>query len=158
MKTKFFQSLIAAAEMLVSLPIHAADGWTDNYRDALARAKAESKLLFVEFTGSDWCPPCKQQAAEVFAKPEFKEYAAKNLILLQLDYPKNKELKKEIKEQNSELRKQFSIRGFPTMVVLNGEGTELGRWVGYDGKGVERTIARIEGCKSEAPSAEAPKK
>jgi thioredoxin-related protein len=158
MKPIFLKSLAAVAVLvLASLDVQAAEGWSDNYTDALARAKAEKKLLFVEFTGSDWCPPCKKQAAEVFAKQEFKDYAAKNLVLLQLDYPKSKELKPEIKAQNSELRTQFSVRGFPTMVVLDGEGAELGRWAGYDGKGVERTIGRIEGCKGEAPKTDAPK-
>lgn len=151
MKT-ILQAVAAVAFGIFGLVnVQAAEGWSENFNDSLARAKAENKLLFVEFTGSDWCPPCKKQAAEVFAKQEFKDYAAKNLVLLQLDYPKAKELKKEVKEQNSDLRNRFGVRSFPTMIVLDGEGKERGRWIGYDGKGAARTIARIDACKTEAP-------
>jgi len=37
-----------------------ADGdlWTRNLEEAQAKAKKEGKSILMEFTGSDWCPPC----------------------------------------------------------------------------------------------------
>ena len=35
---------------------------------ALAKAKAEKKNVLVEFTGSDWCPPCIAMRKNVFSK------------------------------------------------------------------------------------------
>jgi thiol-disulfide isomerase/thioredoxin len=38
----------------------AADGWIVDFKEAQKRAAAEGKDILMEFTGSDWCPPCIQ--------------------------------------------------------------------------------------------------
>lgn len=148
MKTTFLKALaVGAVAALGSLTLQAAEGWSDNYQESLARAKAEKKLLFAEFTGSDWCPPCKKQAAEVFAQQEFKDYAAKHLVLVELDYPRSKSLTDEVKAQNKELKEKFGIRGYPTVIVFDGEGKELARWVGYGSGGPAAMIAKLDAVK-----------
>ena len=148
MKTSFLRlATLCAAAALTTLAARAADGWPDNYEKSLAQAKTEKKLLLAEFTGSDWCPPCKKQAAEVFAKQEFKDYAAKNLVLVELDFPRSKTLTDEVKAQNNALKEKFAIRGFPTVVMLDGEGKELARWVGYGSGGPAELIAKIDALK-----------
>jgi thioredoxin-related protein len=145
MNTNFLKTLAAVAVVaLGSFTALANEGWSDNYKESLAKAKADKKLLFVEFTGSDWCPPCKKQAAEVFAQQEFKDYAAKHLVLVELDYPRSKVLTDEVKAQNSDLKQQFGIRGYPTVIVLDGDGKELARWVGYGSGGPAAMIAKLE--------------
>lgn len=145
MKTIFLTTLAAvAAATLGTFHAQAGEGFGDNYKDALAKAKAEKKLLLAEFTGSDWCPPCKKQAAEVFSQQEFKDYAAKNLVLVELDYPRSKPLSDAVKAQNQELKQKFGIRGYPTVLMLDGDGKELARWVGYSGGGPAALIAKIE--------------
>jgi thioredoxin-related protein len=121
----------------------ASEGWLDNYPKALAQAKAEKKLLFIEFTGSDWCPPCQRQVAEVFAKQEFKDYAAKNLVLLEVDFPRTKELAYELKEHNRDVSSKYGIRSFPTIVLVDAEGQELARFSGYDGGGAAGLLAKL---------------
>ncbi len=138
---------LCLATALTALTAHAAEGWSDNYEKAVAQAKAEKKLLLAEFTGSDWCPPCKKQAAEVFGKPEFKDYAAKNLVLVELDFPKSKTLTDEVKAQNKALQEKFAVRGYPTVIMLDGEGKELARWVGYSSGGPAEMIAKIDALK-----------
>ena len=149
MKTTLLKTLAAlVVAASISLPLLAGEGWSDNYKDALAKAKAEKKLLLAEFTGSDWCPPCKKQAAEVFATQEFKDYAAKQLVLLELDFPRTKTLPDEVKAQNNELKTKFAIKGYPTVIMFDGEGKELARWVGYgSGGGPAKMIANIEALK-----------
>jgi thioredoxin-related protein len=145
MKTNFLKTLaIVAAAALATLNLQAAEGWSDSFQDSLSKAKAEKKLLFAEFTGSDWCPPCKKQAAEVFSQQEFKDYAAKKLVLVELDYPRSKPLTDAVKAQNEELKTKYAIRGYPTVIVFDGEGKELARWVGYGGGGPAALIAKIE--------------
>ncbi len=56
--------------------------WLTSVPDATARAKKESKLVLLDFTGSDWCSWCKKLDAEVFSKAEFADYAKKNLVLV----------------------------------------------------------------------------
>lgn len=145
MKTTFLRTFAAlTVAALTTLTAQAGEGWSDNFQDSLAKAKTEKKLLLAEFTGSDWCPPCKKQAAEVFSQQEFKDYAAKKLVLVELDYPRSKPLSDTVKAQNQELKTKYAIRGYPTVVVFDGEGKELARWVGYGGGGPAALIAKIE--------------
>lgn len=109
----------------------AADGWLDDYGDALTQAKLQKKLVLLRFTGSDWCAVCKRQDKEAFGRIDFKEYAKEHFILVTADFPKTKELPKKLAEQNEKLKKQFDIKGWPVVILLNGEGKELERWIGY---------------------------
>ena len=138
---------MVVAVVLASLAAHADEGWTENYQEALARAKAEKKVIFADFAGSDWSKDGKKREAEVFANQEFKDYAAKYLVLLRLDFPKDKVLPKAVQEQNNDLRSKFGVRSLPATVILDSEGNLLGRWEGYAGGGPARTIAKVEACR-----------
>ena len=96
--------------------------WLTNFETAQARARSEKKLLLIEFTGSDWCPPCIMLERQVFSQPEFKEYAAQHLVLLEVDFPRMKELSDEQKTANVKLAEQYGIEGFPTIVLLDSTG------------------------------------
>ena len=71
------------------------------------------------FTGSDWCGWCKRLTANVFSQPEFKKWADKNVILLELDFPRRKQIPNEIRQQNASLQQAFKVRGYPTVWVFN---------------------------------------
>jgi protein disulfide-isomerase len=105
-------------------------GWMTDFNAAQARARAEKKLLFMDFTGSDWCPYCLMLQKQVFAKPEFASYAAKNLVLLEVDFPQSKTLPAAQKAANDALAQQFNVSGFPTIVVLDSSGKTAGT-LGY---------------------------
>jgi protein disulfide-isomerase len=124
--------LILVTAALLALPT-LAEGikWTTDLPAAKAQAKKEGKLVFVDFTGSDWCGWCIKLDKEVFGTKQFAEYAAKNLVLVKLDFPRKLQQSEELKKANTALKEQFSIEGFPTLLVLNGDGKELWRRVGY---------------------------
>lgn len=121
-------------------------GWTTDYAKGLERAKAEKKLALLDFTGSDWCGWCIKLNKEVFSQPKFKEYADKNLVLVELDFPRTKPQSDEIKARNEKLAKQFNIEGFPTIVVLNGEGKKVGE-LGYMKGGPDAFVAELDKLK-----------
>ncbi len=126
--------------------LHSARGeadWTTDFAQALARAKAEHKRLLLDFTGSDWCGWCKVMEKEIFSQPAFEDYAKKNLILVRLDFPRTKPVSEEVRKQNYSLAQQFGIRGFPTIVMLNGDGKQLGQ-LGYVRGGPEAFISELE--------------
>jgi thioredoxin-related protein len=75
--------------------------WQTDFQAAQARAKAQKKILLVAFTGSDWCPWCQKLKAEVFDKPPFATAAQKQFVLVDVDFPREKKLPAELKEQNS---------------------------------------------------------
>jgi len=120
------------AEPKKSEPKNSADaGWLTSFDQALAQAKAEKKVVLADFTGSDWCGWCIKLKKEVFASAEFQKFAGEKLVLLELDYPRNKPQSDALKKQNAELQKKFNVDGFPTIVFLDGAGKELGRITGY---------------------------
>ena len=121
----------------------AKSGWLTNFAKAQEEAKSGQKLLLMDFTGSDWCGWCIMLDKEVFSKPEFKEYATKNLILLELDFPRRKQLPAETQAQNERLATQYRIQGFPTVIVLDSSGKPLGA-LGYQAGGAPAFIAQLE--------------
>ncbi|MFL6583534.1 MAG: thioredoxin family protein [Chthoniobacterales bacterium] len=132
MKTsRLLSSLAAAAALLVVAPVYADESWLTDFKQAQQRAKADNKMLLLDFTGSDWCGWCIKLNKEVFSKPEFKEYATKNLVLMEVDFPRRKQVADDLMKQNVGLAQQFQIEAFPTIIVLNSEGKPLGA-LSYD--------------------------
>ena len=122
----------------------AKSGWLTDYKQAQQEAKASNKLLLLDFTGSDWCGWCIKMDREVFSNPKFKEYASKNLVLLELDFPRRKPQSESERKQNEQLAGQYRIEAFPTLVVLNGDGKKLWENPGFFPDGVEAFIAELE--------------
>src|SRR5271170_3695118 len=123
--------LLSLALVFTSMVFVHAD-WTTDYKAALVQAKAQNKLVLLDFTGSDWCGYCKLLDKEVFTKDAFKDFADKNYILVTVDFPNQKQLPDDVKSQNDALGKQFKVDGYPTLIVLDPDGKELGRETGYD--------------------------
>ena len=111
--------------------------WLTDLPKAEAQAMAEHKMIFLEFTGSDWCPACIEFKEEVASTPEFASYARTNLVLVEVDFPRRKALPEAMQQSNAGLVGKFKIAGatgdfpLPTFILLNGNGGELGRWKGY---------------------------
>jgi len=136
--------LLLITALLSSASFLRADlNWLTNYDAAKTQAKSDNKLLLLDFTGSDWCGWCKRLNAEVFSKSQFQDYAAKNLVLVELDFPRAKPQSDELKKQNTELASQYQIEGFPTVIVLNAEGKKVGE-LGYMEGGPQAFIAALE--------------
>jgi thioredoxin-related protein len=117
--------------------------WLTDFAKARAEAKAGDKLLLLDFTGSDWCIWCRRLQAEVFSQPEFEGYAKKNLVLMKVDFPRAKPLNAELRRQNVTLAQKFEIQGFPTIVILNGDGKQVGL-LGYVPGGPGAFIGELE--------------
>jgi len=133
---------------LAALQLHAADGeWMTDLPKAQAKAKAEKKMVLMDFTGSDWCPPCKALHKTVLTSKEFVEFAGKNLVLVELDFPNSKPQSEELKKANKELSEKFKIEGYPTVIVLDSTGKQLSKDVGYGGTTALDFIAKLEKLK-----------
>ena len=104
--------------------------WLTDLPKAQAQAKKENKLVMLDFTGSDWCGWCIKLNKDVFSKAEFADYAKKNLVLVEVDFPRRKQLSKEQKQANQALAEKHKIEGYPTIIVLNPEGKAVGQ-LGY---------------------------
>lgn len=141
------KSIFLLLAFLATAPLAAAADWQTDYAKALDTAKRENKRIFLDFTGSDWCGPCIQLKKQVFSRPEFINYAEKNLVLVEVDYPQRKEQSPALVKQNERLAKQYGIeeKGFPTLVLLDPSGKVVRELSGYDGETTADIIAWIEG-------------
>jgi thioredoxin-related protein len=141
------KTILTLCAVLALVQIKAAElDWQTDLPKAQAQAKTEKKLVMLDFTGSDWCGWCVKLNKEVFSKPEFAEYAKKNLVAVEVDFPNKKKLSPEQKQANAALAKKYEIKGYPTIIVLNSEGKKVGE-LGYQAGGPKAFIAELEKLK-----------
>ena len=136
--------------LLLGTGIAYGSDWQTNYEQALASAKAAKKYVLLDFTGSDWCGPCIQMKKAIFSKPAFLDYAKSKLILVEIDYPRVKTLPEDLQKQNERLMHQYGIdrSGFPTVILLDPDGKNVGQLEGYGGERPADIIAWIEKLRS----------
>lgn len=119
------------------------NAWFTNFNDAKAKAIKEQKPMLIDFTGSDWCGWCIKLDEEVFSQADFQEFASDSLVLVEIDFPKNKVQSEELKVQNKALAKKYSIRGYPTILLLTPEA-ELIEKTGYQSGGAKAYVSHIQ--------------
>jgi protein disulfide-isomerase len=141
MKRLTIGAVVFAITTLLSINTFASehDAWITDYKQAKQLSAKTGKPIFALFTGSDWCMWCVKLHKEVLQQKVFLKYAKDNFILLELDYPANKELPKELREQNDKLALQYKIQGFPTVIILDKNGHQLHR-TGYIEGGAENFV------------------
>ncbi|HTH56469.1 MAG TPA: thioredoxin family protein [Cyclobacteriaceae bacterium] len=89
--------------------------WFTSVGEVYNLSNSTGRPIFAFFTGSDWCGWCHKLQREVFEKPSFVEWAGKNVVLLELDFPRRKALAPELAQQNNELQQVFRVGSFPTI-------------------------------------------
>lgn len=96
-----------------------------NQLDKVAQtAKEENKLIFMNFSGSDWCRSCMVLKKSIIDTPEFEEFATKKFILIDVDFPRKKKnrLSKEQTQYNEKLAEKYNKNGqFPTIIILDSD-------------------------------------
>jgi protein disulfide-isomerase len=137
-------ALAIALSFSCAMPAHADSAWLTDYKKAQQEAKSSNKLLMLDFTGSDWCGFCFQMDRAILSQPQFKDYASKNLILMEVDFPRRKLQSIDTKKQNEELAERYQIEGFPTIVILDGDGRTVWRYDGLFTGGPTAFIAELE--------------
>lgn len=125
-------------------PVPAEAVWRTDYSGALKQAGDDHKLVLLDFTGSDWCPWCIKFEHDVLSTARFTDYARRNLELVKVDFPRHTTQPDDLKRANDDLAKRFNVDGFPTYVLVNADGRELGRQVGYQEGGPGAFITELE--------------
>lgn len=117
--------------------------WLTNIPNAQKVAAENDLPILINFTGSDWCSWCTKLSEEVFETEHFSNYAADNLVLVMLDFPKNIEQSAELKAHNEQYMQQFGVRGFPTIILVDSQLNVLSQ-MGYQPGGPEKFISDME--------------
>jgi protein disulfide-isomerase len=140
---KFLLTSIAALATSCSLAF-SAEGWETNWQAAKERSKTTNKPILINLTGSDWCGWCIKIEKEIFSKKEFKDFATENLILMEVDFPRKKELPAELKQQNEVLKKEYLAGGYPTVYLLDSDGKKLSADLGELGGTPETYVKKLQ--------------
>ena len=90
------------------------------YNDAIAAAKDEGKLVFMDFY-TDWCGPCKMMAREVFPQEKLGKYMNEHFVNIKINAEKG---------EGVELAKTYKITAYPTFVVIDTDKKVLTRMEG----------------------------
>ncbi len=102
--------------------------WTQDYDAAVTLARTNNLPLLINFTGSDWCGWCKLMDKQVFSSDEWRKWAAKNIVLAFIDFPKDASLVPgKYVARNKKLAKTYDVQGYPTYVIADpADGTRIG--------------------------------
>ncbi|HNV69579.1 MAG TPA: protein disulfide isomerase family protein [Candidatus Ozemobacteraceae bacterium] len=119
MKLRSLFVLVLCFLLTASLALVASDDWLKNIDDGLKQAKAENKIVMVDFTAT-WCGWCKKLQTDVFDREEFQKFAAEHLVLVSIDA-----------DANRDLVTKYGVEGFPTIVFLNANGDKIHTISGY---------------------------
>ncbi|MDE0826126.1 MAG: thioredoxin family protein [Akkermansiaceae bacterium] len=117
------------------------EGWMTDLDKALAKGKAENKPVLVEFTGSDWCPPCIMMREKVFTKKEFIKKASEKFILVELDFPRGD---KALALKNAPHQKKYKIEGFPTVILLDEKQKEFTRFYASKYPSISKFLTHLD--------------
>lgn len=95
--------------------------WLENdFEGALAKAKAEDKLVVVDIW-AEWCAACKELDEKTWPDPLVADWLARNAVVVRVDTDRVRK----------DLEKSLKILGYPTVLVLDRDGRELRRQVGF---------------------------
>ena len=90
------------------------------YEKALAKAKAENKMVFIDCY-TVWCAPCKKLAKEVFPQERVGDFFNEHFVSIKMDMEK---------DEGIELGVFYNVHSFPTLLFLNAQGELVHRVVG----------------------------
>lgn len=88
---------------------------------SMAKAKKERKYLFLDFW-ADWCLPCKQMDRLTFSDSLMKVHLRENYILHRVDVAQF---------TGMDIAEKYKTEKYPTMIIFDRKGNELGRMTGY---------------------------
>lgn len=131
----------ALALLVLSSAAMAESGWMTDVDAALAKAKTSKKPVLVEFTGSDWCPPCMMMHKKVFSQKEFMTKASAKFILVKIDIPR---ADKELYAKNQKVLKKYQVKGVPTVILFDANGKEFDRFTASRYSTVSKFLAHLD--------------
>ncbi len=139
-RTKLYSTFLLALTFLTSFAL--AEGpWLTDIPAAIKAAKDSDKPILVEFTGSDWCPPCKMMNQKVFSKEEFLKEASENYILVKIDIPQSD---RELATRNEQVLAAYEVESVPTVLLLKPSGEEFHRFPATQNNTVPKFLAHIQ--------------
>lgn len=138
-------ALLLAADIQVDAKGARKGIWSSDYAAVTAAAEKDKANRFLLFTGSDWCKWCIVMEKKVFSQDAWRKFAADNLYLAYIDFPSDKSKQSdELHNQNVRLQENFNVEGFPTMILLDPEGTQLATFSASESVTAESFVKQVQ--------------
>jgi protein disulfide-isomerase len=115
MKTFLFSLALCLSTLNSFAQDHQSQEWFSDVNLAIQKSNETGKPMFLFFTGSDWCGWCIRLQKEVFQTPYFTQWAKENVILVELDFPRQKQLPDQVRQQNQRMQQILPVQGYPTV-------------------------------------------
>jgi thioredoxin-related protein len=158
MKTRHLFAAAVAASLGLNSAFAGGEGWTHDFEAAKKQAAEEKKDLLIDFTGSDWCPPCKALTAQVLSKEEFRTLTKDKFVLVELDFPRqpeNVEKQSEAdRERNQKLVTDYGVEGFPTIILADAGGKPYA-YTGFKPGGPTEYVKHLDELRTEGETMKA---
>ncbi len=147
MKTIHLFAAAFAASIGFTSAFAGGEGWTHDFEAAKKQAAEEKKDLLIDFTGSDWCPPCKALTAQVLSKEEFRNLTKDKFVLVEFDFPRQPENVEKQPEadrtRNEKLAADYGVEGFPTIILADAGGKPYA-YTGFQDGGPEEYVKHLD--------------
>ena len=144
-----FEAYVPTAEAASSAA--SSDGlvWMkDDYRGALARARREHKLVFIDFTGYA-CANCHWMRANILSRPEIAA-VLKNFVLVELYTDNNS----DVDNANGKIEEKLGTVETPFYAVLDPDEKLIDKWSGrIPVSQSPQYLAWLQGVLRKAPAA-----
>lgn len=89
--------------------------------EALAKAKSEGKLIFLD-AYAEWCAPCRKMSRDEFTNEELGKYFNEHFINVKMDMEKG---------VGPKLATHFALDSYPTLYFIDCTGEPVSTNVGY---------------------------
>ena len=132
----------AGGRCIAADSLAAADGWLTNFEEAMAVSRQKGRPVLTVFTGSDWCPHCKTLEENVLFTDTFRDWAAPNVVLLMIDLPQAG-ISQAVRSERSQVCIKYGVRTFPSVLLIDSDGTKLAAQTGYTGQTAGVWIAKM---------------
>ena len=106
--------------VILSCSINNDYPWTNIALDEIINNNTD-KLVLVDFE-TEWCVWCDRLDTDTYTDQRVIEFAKKNLISKKIDAEKN---------NGPQQKKKYRVKGYPTILLLDSEGNEIDRIIGY---------------------------
>lgn len=120
MNKKFYTCIVFST--LIALMVHSdpawAISWKDNLNTALKEAKERRVPVMIDFY-TKWCKWCKELDRNTYSDRKVNELSS-NFVCVKVDA-----------EKDTAAAFKYDVRGYPTIIFLNPDGSYNSRVVGY---------------------------